>query len=164
MGQGPCCAFQSQAPQEVIDAANRLARTYEQAWNAHDAAKIASLFTEDATYVSAGGESAAGRRQIQQLVGQEHQGPLRQSTVTITVRSVRALSPDLVIADSHTTVSGAQAGAMPPSLHVTTIGEKVGGQWRIRALRAFPAPGMGPPQGVGGAGDAGAPPRPPRRH
>ena len=152
-----CCAWQSQAPREVIDQVNSLAREYERAWNAHDAKKIAGLFSEDATYLSSTGQSASGKREIERLVEKEHQGPLSRSTVTITVRSVRALSPNLVVVDAHTEVSGIQQQAgvqIPERMHVTSVGEKVSGQWKIKALRAAAAP-MTPPQGVGGAGGAG---------
>jgi uncharacterized protein (TIGR02246 family) len=156
-GGMPCCAWQSQAPREVVDQVNRLAREYETAWNAHDAAKIASLFAEDATYLGSAGQSASGKSEIRQLVEKEHQGPLKSSTAAITVRSIRALSPSLVIVDAHTEVSGIQPQAgmqIPERMHVTSVGEKISGQWKIKALRASAAP-MGPPQGVGGAGGAG---------
>lgn len=142
-------AFRNKAPQEVRTAIQDIADQYQKAWGSHDAKKISSMFTEDATYVGSMGQVATGRDQIQQVVTQEHQGPLAKSSVEIEVRSVRLLSPDTAVVDSHATISGA-AAQMPSNLHVTTLAHKQQGEWKIAALRAFPMPQPG--MGVGGAG------------
>ena len=147
--------FESQASPKVIEQVRNVARQYQQAWNSHDADAMAKLYTKDATYMNASGQTASGMNAIRDLVKQEQQGPAKNSQVMINVESVRTLTPNLVVVDSEVMTQGGSP-QLARQVHSTAIVMKQGNQRKIQALRSYPSPHQ-MQQGVGGAGQQGVP-------
>jgi len=124
-----------------------------EAWNRHDAAAYAALFTEDGDCVNVLGWWWKGRAQIESKLKAAFAFVFRDSQLTITETSVRFLSPTIAIAHVSWTMTGAKT---PPGLPEPRQGieiqvlQKQSGRWLIqafqntngRAERPFPA---GPP-------------------
>jgi uncharacterized protein (TIGR02246 family) len=123
------------------------------AWNRHDAAAYAALFTEDGDCVNVLGWWWKGRAQIESKLTAAFAFVFHESQLTITDTSVRFLSPTIAIAHVSWTMSGAKT---PPGMPEPRQGiqsqvlQKKSGHWLIQAFqntngvpeRPFPA---GPP-------------------
>jgi uncharacterized protein (TIGR02246 family) len=125
------------------------------AWNRHDAAAYAALFTEDGDCVNVVGWWWKGRAQIESKLQAAFAFVFHESQLTITETKVRFLSPTIAIAHVSWTMTGAKT---PPDIPEPKRGiqsqvlQKKSGHWLIQAFqntnelpeRAFPA---GPPGG-----------------
>jgi uncharacterized protein (TIGR02246 family) len=87
------------------------------AWNAHDAAAYAALFTSDGDIVNVLGWWWKGRDEIQSKLTDAFAVVFRGSELTITNIDVRKLAPSVAVAHVRWTMKGALApsgGAAPP--------------------------------------------------
>jgi len=123
------------------------------AWNRHDAAAYAGLFTEDGDCVNVLGWWWKGRAQIESKLTAAFGFVFHDSQLTITDTSVRLLSPSIAIAHVSWTMTGART---PPGMPEPKQGieiqvlQKKAGHWLIQSFqntnavpeRPFPA---GPP-------------------
>jgi len=123
------------------------------AWNRHDAAAYAGLFTEDGDCVNVLGWWWKGRAQIESKLTAAFAYVFRESQLTVTDTSVRLLSPSIAIAHVSWTMTGAKT---PPGMPEPRQGieiqvlQKKSGHWLIQSFqnthavpeRPFPA---GPP-------------------
>jgi len=125
------------------------------AWNRHDAAAYAALFTEGGDCVNVVGWWWKGRVQIQNKLNAAFAFVFHESQLTITETSVRFLSPTIAIAHVSWTMTGAKTppGMPEPKQGIQTqVLQKTSGHWLIQAFqntnglpeRPFPA---GPPPG-----------------
>jgi uncharacterized protein (TIGR02246 family) len=83
------------------------------AWNRHDAAAYASLFTEDGDVVNVVGWWWKGRSQIESRLTEAFKFVFRESTMSITDVQVRFLSSDIALAHVRWTMVGAKT---PPGI------------------------------------------------
>jgi len=125
------------------------------AWNRHDAAAYAALFTEDGDCVNVVGWWWKGRVQIENKLNAAFAFVFHESQLTITDTSVRFLSPTIAVAHVSWTMTGAK---VPPGMPEPRQGieiqvlQKKSGHWLIESFqntnaipeRPFPA---GPPRG-----------------
>lgn len=123
------------------------------AWNRHDAAAYAGLFTEDGDCVNVLGWWWKGRAQIESKLTAAFAFVFHESQLTITDTSVRLLSPTIAIAHVSWTMTGART---PPGMPEPKQGieiqvlQKKAGHWLIQSFqntnavpeRPFP---LGPP-------------------
>jgi uncharacterized protein (TIGR02246 family) len=123
------------------------------AWNRHDAAAYAGLFTEEGDCVNVLGWWWKGRAQIESKLTAAFAYVFRESQLTITDTSVRLLSPSIAIAHVSWTMTGAKT---PPGMPEPRQGieiqvlQKKSGHWLIQSFqnthavpeRPFPS---GPP-------------------
>lgn len=131
------------------------------AWNRHDAAAYAALFTEDGDVVNVAGWWWRGRAEIEAKLAGAFAYTFRESTLTITGVDVRFLTPDVAVAHVRWTMTGQR---MPPGMPDPGRGIQLqvltrrGGRWSIASFqntnsvpeRPFPTGPAGP----------GAPPPP----
>src|SRR5450755_4641626 len=125
------------------------------AWNRHDAAAYAALFTEDGDCVNVVGWWWKGRAQIESKLKAAFAFVFHESQLTVTDTSVRFLSPTIAIAHVSWTMTGAKA---PPGIPEPKVGiqsqvlQKKLGHWLIQAFQntngvpETPFP-LGPPTG-----------------
>ena len=78
------------------------------AWNRHDAAAYAALFTEDGDCVNVVGWWWKGRAQIESKLKAAFAFVFHESQLTVTDTSVRFLSPTIAIAHVTWTMTGAK--------------------------------------------------------
>ena len=123
------------------------------AWNRHDAAAYAALFTKDGDCVNVVGWWWKGRAQIESKLRAAFAFVFHESQLTITNTTVRLLSPSIAIAHVSWTMTGAKT---PPGMPQPRQGieiqvlQKKSGHWLIQSFqntnalpeRPFPA---GPP-------------------
>jgi uncharacterized protein (TIGR02246 family) len=113
----------------VDDAAVRdIVRRYTQARELSDPKAIAALFTEDADQYTSSGE---WRRGVSQLVkGMLDTSARNPGTRAIAIAAVRFVTPDVAIVDGEY-----RTGTDARQLWTTLIVRRVGGGWRISAIR-----------------------------
>lgn len=122
-------------------AVRELVQKYVDAREQPDPKATEALFTADADQLVSSGEWRKGRDAV--VRGTTASSQRTGGTRSITVESVRLLSPDVAIADGHYDLSGLAGGA---TRHMWTsiIAVRVNGQWKISAIRnmlpAAPAP------------------------
>lgn len=123
------------------------------AWNRHDAAAYAALFTDDGDCINVLGWWWKGRAEIQSKLTAAFAFVFRDSRLEITETTVRFLAPDIAVAHVRWTMSGAKT---PPGMPEPRQGieiqvlQKKSGHWLIHSFqntnglpeRPFPA---GPP-------------------
>jgi uncharacterized protein (TIGR02246 family) len=155
MEQAPAVGgFSSRAPQKVQEAIRQQTRDFETAFNAHDVKSLATYFAPESTYLDLQGAAATGKQAIQEHLQREHAGVMANARLQLTATSIRELGKDLALVDLSGVLTGveAQAGVqVPPRLHAVVVARKMGKDWRMEALRIFPAP-LPQETGVGGSG------------
>jgi len=121
------------------DAAIReVAAHWERAWNGHDMAALAGLFTEDADFVNVGARHWKGRKEIEA----QHAARLRQfvdSTWTTRAVQVQPLAPGISLVHVAWALAGDRdpdGTPRPPREGVFTwVVMEREGEWRIRAAQ-----------------------------
>jgi uncharacterized protein (TIGR02246 family) len=143
----------SAATSDDESAIRQLQVSQADAWNRHDAAAYAALFTEDGDCVNVLGWWWKGRAQIESKLKAAFAFVFHESQLTVTDTSVRFLSPTIAIAHVSWTMTGAKTppGMPEPKQGIQSqVVEKKSGHWLIQAFqntnglpeRPFPA---GPP-------------------
>jgi uncharacterized protein (TIGR02246 family) len=120
-------------PSRAADEAaiRELVRQYVNARELRDADSIGALFTADADQHTTGGEWRRGRDAIVPgTLASSTRNPGRRS---ITVESVRFITPDVAIADGPYEIAAAGGGMR--RMWTTIVASRDGGAWRIAAIR-----------------------------
>lgn len=122
-------------------AVRALVQKYVQARDEQNRSAVESLFTADADQLVSSGEWRKGRDAV--VRGSMASTRRTGGTRSITVQSVRFVSPDVAIADGHYDLSGL-AGGKTRHMWTSIVAVRVGGNWKIAAIRnmlpAAPAP------------------------
>ena len=103
------------------------ARRWEEAWNAHDMAAMATLVSEEADFVNVWGLHWQGRARIEKEHADRHRGQFKDTTWTTRELRVQFLKPDVAL------VHLAWAMQPPREGLFTWVMLKERGQWQIRA-------------------------------
>ena len=129
-------------------AIEHLNHQFVDAWNAHDAKKMAAVWAENGDLINPFGKRASNRAEIEKLLQEEQSGVMKASTYKMESFSMRELSPTTAVGDWESVVTGMAdpAGkALPPfPHHVTIVYVMKGGHWSAASARAWqipPAPG-----------------------
>ena len=113
-------------------AVREVVRMYVNARELRDARAIEALFTSDADQQTTSGDWRRGRAQI--VPGTLESSRRNAGTRTISVESVRFLTPDVALVDGPYEI-GAANGAGPRRMRTTIVLARASGQWRIAAIR-----------------------------
>jgi uncharacterized protein (TIGR02246 family) len=127
----PAAAQQTASGSAADEAAVRdVVRRYEHARDAKDAKAIEALFTADADQHTTAAEWRRGRAQVVTgSLGSSKQNP---GDRTITVTSVRFITPDVAIADGPYDIA---TGGAVRHMWTTIIVKREAGAWKIAAIR-----------------------------
>jgi uncharacterized protein (TIGR02246 family) len=130
------------APNTTDDTAVRvLVQKYVQARDEQSRSAVESLFTADADQLVSSGEWRKGRDAV--VRGSMASTRRTGGTRSITVQSVRFLSPDVAIADGRYDLSGL-TGGKTRHMWTSIVAVRVNDGWKIAAIRnmlpAAPAP------------------------
>ena len=115
-----------------------LIQSFQDVWNAHDASRVADLFTDDADQIMGLAELTTGRPAIRRWWDARFAGMERGRTITLTLSSARLVSPDVAVINTIAATAGRDPQGQP--LPATTdrgtwIVVSKAGNWRIAALR-----------------------------
>jgi uncharacterized protein (TIGR02246 family) len=94
----------------VNEAVDRLLGEIAEAWNAGDARAYAARYCPDGTFTNTNGTIDMGRDEVVRTAEEAFQGVLAGTKVSLAVRKLRLIRPDVAVADLDTRVSGMQAG------------------------------------------------------
>jgi uncharacterized protein (TIGR02246 family) len=119
-------------------AARRTIDRYLTAREAGDEKALAALVTDDVDQLVSTGEWRRGRAEV--VRGTLASSQSAAGKRTITIESVRLLSPDVAVADGRYEIAGADGGAARRMWTCFVLGRTSDG-WRIAAIRnMLPAP------------------------
>ena len=108
-------------------------------WNTHNPTALSIIFAEDADLVSPFGRVVKSRSEIERLFKDEHDGPLKDSRMSLKSESVRLLTSDVAITDHWFDIAGVRdkEGKDVPTLrgHLTGVLQKHGEMWLVVASR-----------------------------
>ena len=112
------------------------------AWRLHDPVKMAALWAEDGDLISPAGKLARGREEVRALFSEEQSGPMKYTTHTMTLESVRWAADDIVIVDAECSIQGMRdpSGQVLPiySPHVVLVLHRIAGdRWNVLAARPY---------------------------
>jgi uncharacterized protein (TIGR02246 family) len=114
-----------------IQSITQLVKDYEAAYNRGDANAVAAFYTNDAEYVDEGGNVVSGRHDIEKLLAEEFTTK-PGAKLEIDVKSVRLLSPDVLVEEGIATI--AAAGGPQGASRYVAVYIKRGGNWKISQL------------------------------
>jgi uncharacterized protein (TIGR02246 family) len=126
----------------------QVADDFAAAWNKHDPTAMAYFWSADGDLINPSGRKAKGLTEIQRLFQDEQNGPMKNSTFTITSFSMRYLDPTYATVDADVEVSGVatpDGSIVTIKPHVINVMRKSGGKWWIAAARAYTYPPPPPP-------------------
>jgi len=118
------------------DALKQSVAAFQAAWNAHDAGAVAALFAPDGDLIMSDGPVTQGKGAIQQWWRDRFARMGKTTSISLTVRTVRAVTSDVALLNVLAKTSGElpqQAGSSED--RGTWVMVRQGGQWRISALR-----------------------------
>jgi len=121
----------------VADVAERAARGFQDAWNAHDVDALAGLFHPDATFVSRFGRMVRGREEIIAMHAPIHASVYSDSSMENALIHAVAIGEDVVIAHfwSRLTLGEAHtAGKHSVDTVILAVLSREEDVWAIRAL------------------------------
>ena len=119
------------------------------AWNRHDPAALAAIWSADGDLVNPEGRSAKGRAEVQKNFAAEQAAIYKSSTFANTVTGIRFLTPDIAIVDASFEIQNATPPNAPPMTQkglYKAVMVKEGGTWRTASAMAM-AP-VAPPPGA----------------
>jgi len=112
---------------------------YAVAWNRHNAAAFARLFTEDCDYVNIAGVHWKGVQEIVQRQAELFQNRLKTAVRRLTGAEVRFSTPDVALVHATWDVTGSShptGEAVPVLKEITTMTMvKTDGKWLITAFQ-----------------------------
>ena len=112
---------------EVSEAVDQLLAELVEAWNAGDARAYGARFRPDATVTNTDGTVDVGRDEFVRHAEEAFQGVLAGTKLSLAVRQLRLVRPDVAVADLDLGISG-----MPVSPSRTS--QEPGGQLRTALL------------------------------
>ena len=125
-------ASQAKPPSGNETAVREVVKKYMEARDARDARAIEALFTSDADQQTTSGEWRKGRAEI--VPGTLAASKQNTGTRTITVDSVRFITPDVAIADGPYVIAP-PGGAAVRRMWTTIVVVRGTDGWRIAAIR-----------------------------
>src|SRR6516162_10368222 len=102
------------AQASVNEAVDQILGELAEAWNAGDARAYAARFCPDVTFTNSDGTVDLGRDEVVRTAEEAFQGVLAGTTVSLAVRKLRLVRPDVAVADLDTRVSGMQVTGNGP--------------------------------------------------
>jgi uncharacterized protein (TIGR02246 family) len=116
-------------------------KQFAQAWNQHDAAAMAALWTERGDHMEPDGRTVFGREEVQRLFAIEHGSVFKKSELHLAVEHVRMTSDDVAVVDGtyelfHATDTRGNAIGLRAG-YFTSVVARDGDQWKVSANRLF---------------------------
>ena len=118
--------------QAAVNAAvDQLAGEITGAWNAGDARAYGARYSPDGTFTNTDGTVDLGRDEVVRTAEKAFQGVLAGTRLSLAVRKLRLIRPDVAVVDLDARVSGMPSGEVRISQLLVLVEED--GGWRITA-------------------------------
>ena len=131
-------AHRTAAPPEDEQRIVAVVSEFQSAWNAHDAARFAMVFAEDAEFTNVAGRSARGRLEVERFHSPRFGTTFKDSRLTIERISIRLVRVDVASVDAWWEMTGARTPqGNPRSLRkgqMHLVMTKDGGVWTILVM------------------------------
>ncbi|MCH5376200.1 MAG: SgcJ/EcaC family oxidoreductase [Planctomycetes bacterium] len=138
-------ASNSLAQTPALDSLENFVSRYEESWQFHDAERLADFFAEDADMIIGIQPMISGRAAIQDAWDRYFSRLDRGRTISISVKSIRILSPDVALLNVETTTGGTHSQTHEVMelrrARGTWVMTRTRRGWTISALRAQPPVG-----------------------
>ena len=115
----------------VSEAVDQLLAEIAEAWNAGDARAYGARYCPEGTFTNTNGTIDMGRDEVVRTAEEAFQGVLAGTKVSLAVRKLRLIRPDVAVADLDTRVSGMPGGEARISQMLVLVEED--GCWWITA-------------------------------
>jgi uncharacterized protein (TIGR02246 family) len=120
----------------VNEAVDQLSAELIEAWNAGDARAYGARFCPDATITNTDGTVDMGRDVFVRHAEEAFQGILAGTKLSLAVRKLRLVRPDVAVVDLDLCISGVPGGEMRTSLMLVLVQEN--DRWSITAQHNVP--------------------------
>jgi uncharacterized protein (TIGR02246 family) len=120
----------------VNEAVDQLSAELTEAWNAGDARAYGARFCPDATITNTDGTVDMGRDVFVRHAEEAFQGILAGTKLSLAVRKLRLVRPDVAVVDLDLCISGVPGGEMRTSLMLVLVQEN--DRWSITAQHNVP--------------------------
>jgi uncharacterized protein (TIGR02246 family) len=133
-----CCAllisaWPIAAQDNVTAVANQIIGGLTKAWETHDGTAYAAQFWPDAEFVNVFGHVMEGQQEIESTHERLLKGPLKNRKTLMTLRKVRQLDFNVIVAD---TIDTDPSGATQAETRLKLILERRNNTWRIMAAQS----------------------------
>jgi len=129
----------SDIPQE--QAIRKLFADFTAAWNRHDAEVMAAMWAPDGDHQEPDGRHAKGRKQVEELLREEHTGVFKNTRIKLNIDGVWFITSNLALVDGTYDlegVLGADGKALPlRNGHLTSVLLNEQGRWWVAASRTM---------------------------
>ena len=115
----------------INQAVDQLLEEIAEAWSAGDARAYGARYRPDGTFTNTDGTVDLGRDEVVRTAEEAFQGVLAGTKISLTVRKLRLLRPDVAVVDLDTRVSGMPGGEARISQMLVLVEED--GHWWITA-------------------------------
>ncbi len=114
--------------------------SFSEAWASADAAKIASFWVPEGSFINPMGVEAHNRKEIEQVVGADLQ-MMKGTAQNFSDYTIEFVLPNLALVDVTTTLTGMKnadgTDAEPGKFHIYAVVVNRGKAWQARALRVM---------------------------
>lgn len=112
---------------------------FVKAWNKHEVDKMSSRWAIDGDHIEPDGTVAKGRDEVTELLKKQHTGVFKDTTLTLTVKSVWMITDQVALVDGTYELTGAKLpdGTAVPARKglLTSVLMQEKGIWAIAASR-----------------------------
>lgn len=117
---------------QIIDA-------YYEAWNQHDAKKIATFYASDGDVRTPWNEIGTNRKEVEAVYAHEFKRYTKNANIKASLKSIKMIKPGLAFLDVETTITGipTDTTSIPFHHHVVYVLQKNNGKWQILISRPF---------------------------
>ncbi|HEV2388027.1 MAG TPA: SgcJ/EcaC family oxidoreductase [Candidatus Acidoferrales bacterium] len=126
----------------------KLAAEWQSDWNRHDAKALTALLTDDADFVTAGGDWLQGRQAFHDWLGRGADSTFPTGVWTNNQVIIRFLMPDIAVVHITWEISKGEPGKRPPVRPGNGISTwvliKAGKKWIIRSAQSTSTPMLTP--------------------
>jgi uncharacterized protein (TIGR02246 family) len=111
------------------------------AWNQHDAKKMAELYASDGDLLTTFNESGKNRNEVEKILAEEQNTKMKNAHIDHKIKTIRMIKPDIAFVDVQSDIKGMETidkkKYMPLHHHVVFVLVQRDGKWQILIGRPF---------------------------
>jgi uncharacterized protein (TIGR02246 family) len=126
---------QTQGTPQDEQAIRNMVTQFVAAWNRNDAKALAGQFTSDGDLINPAGRIARGKGEVEKLLAEEQSGRFKGTHMSMTLKHLRFLKPDVAIVDEEFEITGLQGPQTTMKGLITVVLRKDGDHWLTTSAR-----------------------------